>query len=79
MALAAPSAYVAALIKPQFEIGPEKIGKGGIVSADEDDLNALCETIKIWFSDAGWSPCGIIESPITGGDGNREFLIAATR
>lgn len=76
---AAAAAEIVALIKPQFELGPEKIGKGGIVRAGEKEIEALCDEIRQWFEAAGWAPRGVIDSPITGGDGNREFLIAATR
>lgn len=79
LALCAAAADVVALIKPQFELGPEKIGKGGIVRADDEDLAGLCDDIRHWFEAAGWAPRGVIDSPIRGGDGNREFLIAATR
>jgi 23S rRNA (cytidine1920-2'-O)/16S rRNA (cytidine1409-2'-O)-methyltransferase len=78
-ALCAAAAEIVALIKPQFELGPEKIGKGGIVRAGENEIEALCDEIRQWFVEAGWRPRGIIGSPIAGGDGNREYLIAATR
>ncbi len=79
MALASPGAQMIALIKPQFELGPEKIGKGGIVKADEEDLEALPRDIAAWLNAAGWPLTGIIDSPIAGGDGNKEFLIGAVK
>jgi 23S rRNA (cytidine1920-2'-O)/16S rRNA (cytidine1409-2'-O)-methyltransferase len=79
LALAAPGADLVALIKPQFEVGPAGVGKGGIVR-DEALQRAACRTIHDWLdSQPGWTARGIVESPIEGGDGNREFLIAARR
>ena len=76
MALAAPGARLAALIKPQFEVGRGRVGKGGIVR--EPELHAeVCETISQWLAaQAGWRVMGVVESPITGAEGNKEFLIA---
>lgn len=79
MALAAPQALLVALIKPQFELGPEKIGKGGIVKASAAELAALTDAIGERLREAGWAPIGVIESPIEGGDGNKEFLIGAAK
>ncbi len=67
-----------ALIKPQFEVGKANIAKGGIVK-DESLYEQVFERIKAQLQDLGWQPSDIIPSPVTGGDGNREFLIAATR
>jgi 23S rRNA (cytidine1920-2'-O)/16S rRNA (cytidine1409-2'-O)-methyltransferase len=79
MALAAPDAHLIALIKPQFEVGPEFVGKGGIVR-DEAARAAACGRIRQWLdSQPGWRVLGLVESPIAGADGNREFLIAARR
>jgi len=79
LALAAPDADVVALIKPQFEVGPAGVGKGGIVR-DPALRQAACETIRDWLAaQPGWTVRGIVDSPIEGGDGNREFLIAARR
>lgn len=77
LALAAPGTLLVALIKPQFELGKGRVGKGGIVR--EPALHAeACEAIRAWLgSRPGWSVLGLTESPITGADGNREFLIAA--
>lgn len=79
LSLAAPGAHLVALIKPQFELGREKIGKGGVAKASEEDIARLTAGIGAWLSDAGWRPVGVIESPIAGGDGNKEFLIGAIR
>lgn len=77
--LAAPDAWLIALIKPQFEVGPENVGKGGIVRKP-GLAEAVCEDIRSWLeTEQGWHVVDIIDSPITGGDGNREFLIAARK
>lgn len=77
--LAAPGAWLVALIKPQFEVGRANIGKGGIVR-DETLHAEVCEKIRAWLTDdMGWPVMGITPSPITGAEGNREFLIAAQR
>lgn len=79
LALAAPEARLVALIKPQFEVGKGRVGKGGIVR-DPALQAAVCEEIRSWLADqAGWAPFGLVESPIQGAGGNREFLIAACR
>jgi 23S rRNA (cytidine1920-2'-O)/16S rRNA (cytidine1409-2'-O)-methyltransferase len=79
LALAAPGAFLVALIKPQFEAGRERVGKGGIVR-DPAVHEAVCKRIERWLgAQPGWTVLGIVESPITGQDGNREFLIAARR
>lgn len=78
LSLAAPEACAVALIKPQFEVGPTRIGKGGLVRS-QDALDAA-KDIEDWLSHlGGWSTIGLIESPISGGDGNREYLIGAVR
>jgi 23S rRNA (cytidine1920-2'-O)/16S rRNA (cytidine1409-2'-O)-methyltransferase len=77
--LAAPGAFLAALIKPQFEVGPDKVGKGGVVR--DPALHAeVCERIRAWLSARpGWRVLGLTESPILGPEGNREFLIGAAK
>ncbi|MFZ5789245.1 MAG: TlyA family RNA methyltransferase [Pseudomonadota bacterium] len=77
MALAAPGAWLIALIKPQFEVGPSRVGKGGVVR--DPALHAeVCARIRDWLArQPGWTVAGITESPITGPEGNREFLIGA--
>jgi len=77
LSLAARGARLIALIKPQFEVGPGRVGKGGIVldSALHDEV---CRRIEAWLGGLpGWHVLGLTPSPIEGGDGNREFLIAA--
>ena len=68
-----------ALIKPQFEVGPQAVGKGGIVR-DPRLHRRCCDDLRAWLSDEqGWSVQGICASPIFGSDGNREFLIFARK
>ena len=79
MALAAPGAVLVALIKPQFEVGKGRVGKGGVVR-DPALHQEVCDRIEAWLgARAGWSVLGVSESPIQGPEGNREFLIAARR
>lgn len=76
LALAAPGAHLVALIKPQFEVGKGRVGKGGIVR--DPALHAeVCATITDWLAvQPGWTVLGVTESPIEGAEGNKEFLIA---
>jgi 23S rRNA (cytidine1920-2'-O)/16S rRNA (cytidine1409-2'-O)-methyltransferase len=77
LSLCAPGAWAVALIKPQFEAGPDLVGKGGVVR-DPAVHAAVCERVRAWWAGLpGWSVLGIEESPITGPEGNREFLIGA--
>ena len=79
LALCAPGAWAVALIKPQFEAGPQAVGSKGVVR-DPAIHQAVCDRITAWWSALpGWRVLGIIESPIRGPEGNREFLIAALR
>jgi len=79
LALAAPSARLIALIKPQFEVGKGKVGKGGVVR-DPVLHREVCERIVAWLGALpGWRVEGVIESPIRGADGNVEFLISARK
>ena len=79
LALTGPGAWVVALIKPQFEVGPGRVGKGGVVR-DPALHDEVCGRIAAWLArQEAWSVLGIVESPITGPEGNREFLIAARR
>ncbi len=73
-----PAATVIALIKPQFEVGKEKVGKGGIVR-DETAREGAVEKVKALFQATGLDLRGVIPSPITGQDGNVEYLIYAVR
>jgi 23S rRNA (cytidine1920-2'-O)/16S rRNA (cytidine1409-2'-O)-methyltransferase len=79
LALAAPEARLIALIKPQFEAAREDVEKGGVVR-DASVHQAVCERVRDWLDGvAGWTVLGIEESPITGPEGNVEYLIAAHR
>ena len=76
LGLARPGATLVALVKPQFEVGRARIGKGGVVTDPAARAEAV-EGVAAFLTDMGWSPLGTVESPIPGGDGNRESLIAA--
>jgi 23S rRNA (cytidine1920-2'-O)/16S rRNA (cytidine1409-2'-O)-methyltransferase len=79
LALCAPGAWAIALIKPQFEAGPEHVGSKGVVR-DPAVHAAVCERVATWWGGLpGWRVLGVTESPITGPEGNREFLIGAER
>ena len=79
LSLAAPVARLIALVKPQFEVGPSNIGKGGIVKPGTD-LDAIPQEIGAWIdAQPKWNFDRFMDSPIAGGDGNREFLLAASR
>mgnify|MGYP000881572621 CR=1 FL=1 len=77
LSLASPHADLVALIKPQFEAGPDHVKKG--VVRDAKIHAAVCAKIEALVAACGWRRIGLIASPIEGGDGNREFLIAAER
>jgi 23S rRNA (cytidine1920-2'-O)/16S rRNA (cytidine1409-2'-O)-methyltransferase len=77
LALAAPDARLVALVKPQFEAGPDRVKKG--IVRDERIHAEVCDRIEGLLRDLGWRKLGLIASPIEGGDGNREFLIGAER
>ena len=77
MTFAAPTARMMALIKPQFEAGRGEVGKGGVVR-DQAVHARVCHEIETWMGDRGWRVAGIAQSPITGPQGNIEFLIAAS-
>ncbi|MFN4112878.1 MAG: TlyA family RNA methyltransferase [Sphingomonadaceae bacterium] len=77
-ALAAPRCRAVALIKPQFEVGREEVGKGGVVR-DAALHSRVCSEVRDWFEADGWRVQGIVESPITGPEGNVEFLLSAER
>ena len=78
LALAKPHARLVALIKPQFEVGKDRVGKGGVVR-DPALRREVCDRIAAWLATQGWCVLGIVESPIRGPEGNVEFLIGATR
>lgn len=77
--LTAESAELIALVKPQFEVGRAAIGKGGLVKSQADRDRAVAEVRSGLEGDAGFSVSAVMDSPIEGGDGNREYLIAASR
>ena len=79
LALAAPAARLVALVKPQFEVGKGRVGKGGVVR-DPALHRAVCERIGAWLdAQPGWHVEGVTASPIRGSEGNLEFLIFARR
>lgn len=78
LALARPGAILVALIKPQFEAGPAHVGKGGIVR-DHAVHRETIDRISAFLDSSGWRVQGVTASPITGADGNTEFLIAAQK
>jgi 23S rRNA (cytidine1920-2'-O)/16S rRNA (cytidine1409-2'-O)-methyltransferase len=78
LALAAPAAELVALVKPQFEVGPERVGKGGLVK-DEAARGEALERVKAFLEDLGWNVRATLDSPIEGGDGNREYLLWAQK
>jgi 23S rRNA (cytidine1920-2'-O)/16S rRNA (cytidine1409-2'-O)-methyltransferase len=79
LALCAPGAWGIALIKPQFEAGPQEIGPRGVVTDPSVRADA-CERIQSWWSGLpGWTVAGLTESPITGPEGNHEYLIGAVK
>jgi 23S rRNA (cytidine1920-2'-O)/16S rRNA (cytidine1409-2'-O)-methyltransferase len=77
LSFARPGARLVALIKPQFEAGREEVGKGGVVR-DPAIHERVCEEVKNWAISKGWQVEGITASPITGPQGNVEFLLYAT-
>jgi 23S rRNA (cytidine1920-2'-O)/16S rRNA (cytidine1409-2'-O)-methyltransferase len=78
LSLMLTSSDLIALVKPQFEVGRNNIGKGGLVKTNEAANKALTE-VQLWFEASGWTVKGTDKSPITGGDGNKEFLIWAQK
>jgi 23S rRNA (cytidine1920-2'-O)/16S rRNA (cytidine1409-2'-O)-methyltransferase len=78
LALAAEDADLVALVKPQFEVGPDRVGKGGLVKDEAARLDALA-AVEAFLVRAGWTVQATADSPIVGGDGNREFLLWARR
>ncbi len=79
LALAEPGARAALLVKPQFEAGRDAIGKAGLLK-DPSSAPAVAAELERWFTeDMGWQSLGLIASPIAGGDGNQEFLLAGIK
>ncbi len=77
LALAAPAAEAVLLVKPQFEAGPDRVGKG--VVRDPDVHAAVCRDVSSAIEALGWTVAALVPSPIEGQDGNREFLLGARR
>jgi len=78
LALASQGADLIALVKPQFEVGPGDVGKGGLVKDEAARARALAE-VSAFLQDSGWIVRATTDSPITGGDGNREYLLWAQK
>ena len=78
LGFARPSARALVLVKPQFEAGRDEVGKGGVVR-DPAVHQRVCDAAAAWFGEQGWTVEGIAQSPITGPEGNIEFLLAARR
>lgn len=78
LALAAGGADLVALVKPQFEVGPEHVGKGGLVK-DEAARRRALDDVAAFLTASRWAVREVADSPIAGGDGNREFLLWAQR
>lgn len=79
MSLAAPGAVGVFLVKPQFEAGREAIGKGGLLR-DPEDAQRVATRLSEWLDGVpGWRRVGLCPSPINGGDGNREYLLAGAK
>jgi len=75
---AEPGAKLIALVKPQFEAGREEVGKGGVVR-DPAVHERVCASAKDWVESRGWRVVGVTPSPITGPEGNVEFLLGAIK
>jgi 23S rRNA (cytidine1920-2'-O)/16S rRNA (cytidine1409-2'-O)-methyltransferase len=77
LALCAPGAWAVALIKPQFEVGPGAVGRGGVVREAAQHRAVVARIVSWLGAQPGWRVVGVTESPLMGPEGNREFLIAA--
>jgi 23S rRNA (cytidine1920-2'-O)/16S rRNA (cytidine1409-2'-O)-methyltransferase len=79
LALAAPGTRAIFLVKPQFEAGREAIGKGGILKEPAEGPR-IAEKLRVWLdAQPGWRALGVCDSPVAGGDGNREFLLGGVK
>ena len=76
LGFARPGARALVLVKPQFEAGRDEVGKGGVVR-DPAVHARVCDDVAAWFETQGWRVDGVSPSPITGPEGNVEFLLAA--
>ena len=79
LSLVRPSGWLVSLIKPQFEAGRRALRKGGVVKTAEDRTRAIDLVSSFLESQMGWRVSSVIESPITGPDGNHEYFIAAQK
>jgi 23S rRNA (cytidine1920-2'-O)/16S rRNA (cytidine1409-2'-O)-methyltransferase len=78
LSLVAYGAELLALVKPQFEVGREYVGRGGLVT-DPLQHQRVCDEVSAFLKQQGWQVKGITPSPVEGGDGNIEFLLAASK
>jgi 23S rRNA (cytidine1920-2'-O)/16S rRNA (cytidine1409-2'-O)-methyltransferase len=78
LSLAAPGADLIALFKPQFEVGPANVGKGGLAT-DAAAIKAAAKSVQDWLYNEGWPVIAWTSSPIAGGDGNQERLLHAKK
>jgi len=78
LSFARPGARLLALVKPQFEAGRDEVGKGGVIR-DPGVHARVCDEVAAWVASVGWRVEGVTTSPITGPEGNVEFLLAAVR
>lgn len=79
LAIAEPGARAILLVKPQFEAGRDAISKAGLLK-DPDSAPAVAAELERWLvEEMGWRSLGLVPSPIAGGDGNREFLLAGLK
>lgn len=76
--LVKPGTELIALVKPQFEVGRDGLGKGGVVR-DDALLQKVCDDVSGFIAGQGWQVLGLMPSPVEGGDGNREFLLSARK
>jgi 23S rRNA (cytidine1920-2'-O)/16S rRNA (cytidine1409-2'-O)-methyltransferase len=76
--LAKPGAKLVALVKPQFEAGRDEVGKGGVVR-DPSVHQRVTDEAAAWVASQGWRVLGLTQSPITGPEGNVEFLLGAIK
>ncbi len=78
LGFAKPGSRLVALVKPQFEAERHEIGKGGVVRDPEVHARVI-KAAQTWVEGQGWNVVGFVESPITGPEGNKEFLLVAQR
>lgn len=78
LALAPPGGRLIALVKPQFEAGPENVGKGGLVR-DPAVRRRVLDDVGLWLASIGWEVQATTESPVAGGDGQKEHLLLALK